>query len=173
MFGESTLSYINQPRENKKSNWKIGLVLGVVALALLIIGMSAFSKIPSSTSPTSSSLALQRRAYPGTYMNTTKHQILTTSTSQIFCEKNHSKNLIKNSKFYQVGSRDKIFKEFGNSCYFILQMSTVVMPISLNPQCYNYLIIQAWESIYQQSESQLQVVIPIQQVIAKCLKSLT
>ena len=80
MFGESTLSYINQPRENKKSNWKIGLVLGVVALALLIIGMSAFSKIPSSssTSPTSSSLALQRRAYPGTYMNTTKHQILTT-----------------------------------------------------------------------------------------------
>lgn len=81
MFGESTLSYIDQPRENKKSNWKIGLVLGVVALALLIIGMSAFSKIPSSTSPTSSSLALQRRAYPGTYMNTTKHQILTTSTS--------------------------------------------------------------------------------------------
>ena len=69
MFGESTLSYIDQPRENKKSNWKIGLVLGVVALALLIIGMSAFSKIPSSasTSPTSSSLALQRRAYPGTY----------------------------------------------------------------------------------------------------------
>ena len=83
MFGESTLSYIDQPRENKKSNWKIGLVLGVVALALLIIGMSAFSKIPSSssTSPTSSSLALQRRAYPGTYMNTTKHQILTASTS--------------------------------------------------------------------------------------------
>ena len=70
MFGESTLSYIDQPRENKKSNWKIGLVLGVVALALLIIGMSAFSKIPSSssTSPTSSSLALQRRAYPGTWI---------------------------------------------------------------------------------------------------------
>ena len=63
IFGESTQSFI-QPRENK-SKWKIGLVLGVVALALLIIGMSAFSKIPSSTSPTSSSLALQRRAYPG------------------------------------------------------------------------------------------------------------